>query len=410
MKKTKDERLENGSVVYWSQRFKDGRTPSGSIRWRVPVRCGECGQVRDVGVSQTYESDFSGLCYACANVKTGQAARRVEDEKLANGSMILWSQRRRDGRKPNGGIRWRVPVRCGRCGKVREVGTGKVHRPDFTGLCSTCASLDRRIDIPGATLERLYHDGGLSMAKVGDRLGCSVKPVWKRMREHGIESRPVGGIPQTLVPEEVLHRWSPELAYVVGMVATDGNLKRGSNGVKFFSTDYQWIKTYQTLLRIDTSVYERPLESGKTLYTVELNDPDYRAFLEGVGLTPAKSTERTLGPLNVPDVLFRDFLRACIDGDGGIYAYPRKRCSTLQLKVELTSSCRPFLAWIQEAGERLVRLEASGLRWTGSAWSLTYYDHKARRLLEWLYYAPDLPCLERKRAVWEEYLRAREET
>ena len=34
---------------------------------------------------------------------------------------------------------------------------------------------------------------------------------------------------------------------------------------------------------------------------------------------------------------------------------------------------------------------------------------KARRLLEWIYYAPDLPCLERKRAVWERYLRARGE-
>jgi len=30
---------------------------------------------------------------------------------------------------------------------------------------------------------------------------------------------------------------------------------------------------------------------------------------------------------------------------------------------------------------------------------------KARLLLEWIYYAPDLPCLERKRAVWEEYRR-----
>ena len=38
-----------------------------------------------------------------------------------------------------------------------------------------------------------------------------------------------------------------------------------------------------------------------------------------IGLTPAKSL--TLRPLAVPDSVFADFLRGCIDGDGSVVVY-----------------------------------------------------------------------------------------
>ena len=61
--------------------------------------------------------------------------------------------------------------------------------------------------------------------------------------------------------------------------------------------------------------------------------------------------------------------------------------------------------------KQLIGLEIFGLyqRQLCGTWTLVYYGSRGQRLLEWLYYAPDLPCLERKRAVWERYLRARGE-
>lgn len=64
--KTKDERLENGSVVYWSRRFKDGKLANGKTRWRVPVRCGGCGEVRKVDARTVQSPRFTGLCRSCA--------------------------------------------------------------------------------------------------------------------------------------------------------------------------------------------------------------------------------------------------------------------------------------------------------------------------------------------------------
>ncbi|MBL7063542.1 MAG: hypothetical protein ISS49_04940 [Anaerolineae bacterium] len=431
--KKRDEYLLNGSVIFWSQRFKDRRE-----RRRVPVRCGQCGLVREISTGRARREDFTGLCQSCAQMRT-------EDQVLANGSVVLWSKREEEqvpvrcgmcgrvreattkrayksnftglcracawGYKTedevlaNGSVvLWskrgegRVPVRCGMCGQVHEVNENSAQSSGFVGLCHACASAWRKIHIPRRTLEHLYNELGLTAAEIGDQLGCSKAPVLKRMEECGLERRPPANVSQTLVPAEVLH-WSSNLAYIVGMIATDGNLAQGCSKVVFGSTDYQWIETYQDLLRTEATMYVTPPQKPgrKMYYSVAISDPDYRAFLEGVGLMPAKTKERTLGPLDVPDAYFRDFLRACIDGDGGIYDYKG-------LRVEIFSVCRPFLAWIGETVERLIGLPSSGLySKPGGRWMLAYYSSKAQRLLRWVYYAPDLPCLERKREVWEMY-------
>ncbi|MCK4315324.1 MAG: hypothetical protein KAX24_06085 [Anaerolineae bacterium] len=330
---------------------------------------------------------------------------RKRDERLPNGSTIYWSRRFGDGRYASGGIRWRVPVRCGRCGQMREVDTSTAMKSNFTGLCHACATF--KVQISRSTLEHLYHEENLTQREIAERLGCvHHTAVARRMIEHGIKARPQTNASRTLVPEEVLQQWSPELAYVVGLVVTDGNLeKRRGNVVSFSSTDHQLIETYQQCLGVSahvvTTTDRRPGRLPR--HQVTVSDPAYRRFLEDVGLTPAKTKERTLGALKVPDEFFRDFLRGAIDGS--IFVRTDKRWPhSHRLVVSLTSVCRPFLVWVRDTIVRLVAVENT-VRQTERAFTLTFTGTKARRLLSWLYYAPDLPCLQRKRAVWEAYMR-----
>lgn len=267
-------------------------------------------------------------------------------------------------------------------------------------MCRACADLDKEFHIPRSTPEHLYEED-LSQSQIAERLGCSPATVLRRMEKYGIKARPRGGVPKALVPGEVLQQWSPELAHAVGLVTSDGNLAKQCNLVSFSSTDYELIEIYQQCLRVSVHVVAYTSPVYLPIYTVRLSDPAYRAFLEDVGLTPAKS--KTLRPLSVPDEFFRDFLRGCMDGDGHISAYPDRVCPNhCRLRFSLASSSRHFLAWVQDTIARLAKVR--GTIYQKQAFALTFTGSKARRLLSWLYYAPDLPCLRRKRAVWRAYI------
>ena len=111
-KRTEDEYLPNGSIVYWSRRTDP----------YVPVRCGRCGQERIIEYSCPSSTDFTGLCNRCVKYTNW------EDEALPNGSIIFWS--RREG--------YKVLVQCGRCGKERITHASGVRAEKFTGLCHKC--------------------------------------------------------------------------------------------------------------------------------------------------------------------------------------------------------------------------------------------------------------------------------
>jgi DNA-binding Lrp family transcriptional regulator len=267
----------------------------------------------------------------------------------------------------------------------------------------------KRLDIPKTLLRKLYCRDGLSILQIASQLGCSETVILRRLREYGIDRRPRGGTRQHEIPKEVLNTWTPDLAYIVGLVTADGNLSSDSLTVSFASTDIELVETYRRILRIDASIYvTRPRRDRKPLHRVYINDPAYRTFLENIGLMPVKA--KKLDILNIPDNVFRDFLRGCIDGDGSIhvvvYKQPVYKSGDRRLLiVNLYSSSLPFLRWVRDTVERLAGLRCNVNKDRQGYGSLAYTGREAVALLHWIYYAPNLPCLTRKRGVFERYLR-----
>lgn len=200
------------------------------------------------------------------------------------------------------------------------------------------------------------------------------------------------------MPDEVLACWSPELAYAVGLITADGCLDRNYHLVNFTSCDRELIDLYCACLNLPHDLHIKVEHSQKrtwrTRYVVGLSDLVYRTFLENVGLVPAKS--KVLGPLALPDRVFPDFLRGCFDGDGCWYVlrrHPRE-----YLYAHLSSASPRFLIWIRETVHRLTTLEG-GI----SGVILRYGGNKAISLGKWMYYSSDVPCLSRKRIIWERF-------
>ncbi len=257
-----------------------------------------------------------------------------------------------------------------------------------------------KIRLPRDELERLYVEENLSSNEIADRFGCDGLTVRARLREYGIPLRPRGWHKLVRrVPDTVLDSWpSPELAYIVGLVASDGNLQKHNNCMILVSTDRELVDSCAMLLRLGDAhiVISNQGFPRKTAYILQVCDYKFRDFLEARGIIPNKTL--TIGTLDVPDAVFADFLRGELDGDGGWYVSKGWRdCRYLVSK--LTSRSQPYLEWLRNTVWRLTGIEG---RLQKSR--LFYNGKKAEQLGEWMYYSPSLSCLQRKRNIWQNWM------
>src|SRR5439155_1263158 len=82
---------------------------------------------------------------------------------------------------------------------------------------------------------------------------------------------------------------------------------------KILNGDIRWSPNLGAAITPHSSGY------GGTGLRVQWGNRRFYDWLVGIGLTPAKSL--TLRPLAIPDAVFADFVRGCIDGDGSVTVY-----------------------------------------------------------------------------------------
>ncbi|MCX7839177.1 MAG: UPF0175 family protein [Anaerolineae bacterium] len=257
-----------------------------------------------------------------------------------------------------------------------------------------------KIELPRDELERLYVEENLSSNEIARLFGCDGVTVRARLREYGIPLRPRGWHKLVRrVPDQVLEAWpSPELAYVVGLVASDGSLQKQNNCMQLVSTEREIVDNCATLLCLDDPhiiVWDQGFPR-KTAFMLQVCDHVFREFLQARGLTPNKTM--TIGALDIPDIIFRDFLRGELDGDGSWYVAKGWRGSPY-LVSKFVSRSQSYLEWIHRTVWRLTGIDGC-LHGSG----LIYNGKKAELLGQWIYYAPDLPCLRRKHDVWQNWM------
>ena len=162
-------------------------------------------------------------------------------------------------------------------------------------------------------LRRLYVDERLTADAIAARVGCASITILRRLRRFGIPARPRGPLRQAKTLNGDIE-WSPNLAYAVGLIATDGNLSGDGRHLTVTSKDRDLLETFRACLNIRAAITPNTSAYGSGALRVQWGDRHFYNWLVGIGLTPAKSL--TLRPLAIPDVVFADFVRGCIDGDG----------------------------------------------------------------------------------------------
>lgn len=202
--------------------------------------------------------------------------------------------------------------------------------------------------------------------------------------------------------------WTAEVAYAVGLLATDGNLSPSGRHVSLTSTDREQLETFLKCVKRTAHVGTNRGGLGTTSLRVQIGDVGLYRWLLSIGLHPRKSL--TLGAISVPDEVFAHFVRGHLDGDGSILdatydgtgnAIGRRYRTLL---VRFVSASPAHIDWLSQRIRALFGVSGSVTR-TRGVYRLTFTKRASATLLPLLYAGENVPCLARKREIWLRFIR-----
>lgn len=176
------------------------------------------------------------------------------------------------------------------------------------------------------------------------------------------------------------------------------------------SSDTQLLKTFKKCLNLKNKI-ARSKNDGwatKPSYRVQFGNVQFYRWLLKIGLFPAKTY--TIGKLNIPNKYFPDFLRGHLDGDGSITAYMDRyniyrgrTYANQRIFVRFTSASNNHIDWLyrkinQNNGAKgvfIYKPPATSNR--VPMWDIKFAKKESVKLLKWIYYKENLPCLKKKK-------------
>ena len=191
-------------------------------------------------------------------------------------------------------------------------------------------------------------------------------------------------------------KWTPEFAYSIELLTTDGNLSKDGRHFDFTSNDFQLVKTFKKCMNLsDVKIGTKTSGLTEKRYPrIQFSNVNFYKQLLKIGLMPNKS--KKLGELKIPNKHFFDFLRGHFDGDGSCYSYWDKRWpNSFMFYTYFISASLPHIKWLRQKIQELANLRGS-IDVSNQVWQLQYAKRESIALWKRIYYKRSLPCLLRK--------------
>ena len=97
-------------------------------------------------------------------------------------------------------------------------------------------------------------------------------------------------------------KWTKGLAYVVGLITTDGSLSKDGRHIDFTSKDLDQIEAFKKIVHSKCKISTKRNSRGDACFRLQLGDVKFYRFLQSIGLHPNKS--KTIKEVSVPDKYF----------------------------------------------------------------------------------------------------------
>lgn len=239
----------------------------------------------------------------------------------------------------------------------------------------------------------LYIKEKKSLGDIAELYSVSRAAIYKKLKKYGLkqrskaearlEAQKQGKLPQQFfdINEGFFAKWSPEMAYVLGLIITDGCISEAGT-VSLSMNDLELLKKVKEVIRSEHNITPSKHQSG--LYCFSFTREKLARDLNELGIVHRKSLIVKFP--NVPREHLPDFIRGVFDGDGSVYFEPRS--PKYPVRSKFVSSSKQFIEGLH------IALESLGMpkrkiyqQKTKNAWSYSFvFCHRdSKKLFEILY-------------------------
>lgn len=162
-------------------------------------------------------------------------------------------------------------------------------------LHGKCTPKPRTIRLTDVQLREMYIVEQMSISDIAQRACCSLMAVHQRLRAGGIPTRALSQAQRLRVLQgkrrvvcmnrDFFKRWSREMAYVLGVIVTDGNLASDKPRVMIAQRERELLDKVSALMGCDGGISW----TGNQIYRLSFQSPEVYGDLMALGLKPRKS-------------------------------------------------------------------------------------------------------------------------
>lgn len=190
--------------------------------------------------------------------------------------------------------------------------------------------------------------------------------------------------------------WTSDMAYVLGVLYTDGCMHPGKNNslglkttastpsISLSQKNPEILSKVLSIIECDATIMKRERRvSGTTvagaIWFFVLNSNVYFDDLTALGLTPKKS-KTILMPQGLPKEYAPAFMRGCWDGDGSISLQKKS------ITAKIVSGSRLFITGMKEMIRAMTGIDGSIYKYKEAEYyTLSYCSENAREVLSFMY-------------------------
>ena len=171
-----------------------------------------------------------------------------------------------------------------------------------------------KIDIKQAIT--LYEDG-YTQNEIAIKMGVGQQAISRAFSRNGYRARGTGNKRRKyIINENFFKKWSPNMAYILGFLAADGNVHNNSIRFKIHRNDIEILE----FIRANIGMVSLRDDVKQNQAVIGFYSEEMAKSLLKLGITPNKTYSLVMK--HIPKIYVRDFVRGVFDGDGSITVHP----------------------------------------------------------------------------------------